>query len=163
MAFWHHMESEILASIGSVNGLLPDCIKRPSHYLNQYFNLSSVRSSDNRVRSISQKISQPSVVRRDPKHMPPCIRRIDALWTSNGKKGSVKWRCEHAQSRGFLGNFVNLHNATSQSGSSRWYACECPGNSNYLSVSSGVISPLYEDWQLFLWHHVPSSGHFPSL
>ena len=29
-----------------------------------------------------------------------------------------------------------------------------------LSVSSGVISPLYEDWQLFLWHHVPSSGHF---
>ena len=35
------------------------------------------------------------------------------LWTSNGKKGSVKWRCEHAQSRGFLGNFVNLHNATS--------------------------------------------------
>ena len=29
------------------------------------------------------------------------------------KKGSVKWRCEHAQSRGFLGNFVNLHNATS--------------------------------------------------
>ena len=36
-----------------------------------------------------------------------------ALWTSNGKKGSVKWRCEHAQSRGFLGNFVNLHNATS--------------------------------------------------
>ena len=38
---------------------------------------------------------------------------IKALWTSNGKKGSVKWRCEHAQSRGFLGNFVNLHNATS--------------------------------------------------
>ena len=36
-----------------------------------------------------------------------------SLWTSNGKKGSVKWRCEHAQSRGFLGNFVNLHNATS--------------------------------------------------
>ena len=36
-----------------------------------------------------------------------------ALWTSNGKKGSVKWRCENAQSRGFLGNFVNLHNATS--------------------------------------------------
>ena len=35
------------------------------------------------------------------------------LWTFNGKKGSVKWRCEHAQSRGFLGNFVNLHNATS--------------------------------------------------
>ena len=35
------------------------------------------------------------------------------LWTSNGKKGSVKWRCEHAQSRGFLGNFVNLHSATS--------------------------------------------------
>ena len=35
------------------------------------------------------------------------------LWTSNGKKGSVKWRCEHAQSRGFLRNFVNLHNATS--------------------------------------------------
>ena len=29
------------------------------------------------------------------------------------KKGSEKWRCEHAQSRGFLGNFVNLHNATS--------------------------------------------------
>ena len=36
-----------------------------------------------------------------------------SLWTSNGKKGSVKWRCEHAQSRGFLGNFVNLHSATS--------------------------------------------------
>ena len=36
-----------------------------------------------------------------------------SLWTSNGEKGSVKWRCEHAQSRGFLGNFVNLHNATS--------------------------------------------------
>ena len=28
------------------------------------------------------------------------------------KKGSVKWRCEHAQSRGFLGNFVNLHNSS---------------------------------------------------
>ena len=39
--------------------------------------------------------------------------QLSALWTSNGKKGSVKWRCEHAQSRGFLGNFVNLHNATS--------------------------------------------------
>ena len=41
------------------------------------------------------------------------LKRFGTLWTSNGKKGSVKWRCEHAQSRGFLGNFVNLHNATS--------------------------------------------------
>ena len=38
-----------------------------------------------------------------------CYNTMNFQW----KKGSVKWRCEHAQSRGFLGNFVNLHNATS--------------------------------------------------
>ena len=61
------------------------------------------------------------------------------------KKGSVKWRCKHVQSRRFQGNLVNLHNATSSSGSSRGSSCECLGN----SVSSGVISTYYEDWQLF--------------
>ena len=45
---------------------------------------------------------------------------------------SGNWRCEHAQDRGFLRNWVNLHNARSSSGRSRRYACECYGNVDYM-------------------------------
>ena len=74
-----------------------------------------------------------------------------------------RWACVVARASGKPGQFAQRYVIIGEF----LLICmrECPGNSNYLSVSSGVISPLYEvsKWQLFLWYHVPSSGHFPSL
>ena len=88
-------------------------------------------------------------------------KHYDALWTSNGKK-KVPWN-----------GAVSMH---SRAGSwETWSICITLRNNrgaptdmhaNVLGIliicrfnSAGIISTLYDDWQLFLWHHVPSSGH----
>ena len=51
----------VMKSWSTLARIMACCLKAPSHNLNQYMDLSSLRSSDNHLRAISKEITRPSV------------------------------------------------------------------------------------------------------